>query len=285
MPLLRATKGTFVVAVVLSALGAAFQIQKSASLAAIEGFPGSPLQCLDKSTIEKIRRDVGSLGTAYSACRDELSKRLSSFHLDENGLKAAFAALAAHAMAPYGNSEKLELAELLQEQHLDCDNYAVLTGYFVGLLLPDLPRAFRVLGVQSKEIGNHAQVILRVGKHQHILADPTVGIIAETGYNKLLAGEAVPPEKIEAFYAFADPDIVAFGKKVYAAIAQGRYRPSDLLYYFSDIDSLVKWSYAVKPIFGAKLINSDEIASVLPTPGGVRLRRQLAADAARKAGP
>jgi hypothetical protein len=74
------------------------------------GFPGSPLTCLGGPTIEGIRSDPNDgLAAAYSTCHDELSKRLANSDFDEWGLKATFAALAAHVMAPYGESVQIEL--------------------------------------------------------------------------------------------------------------------------------------------------------------------------------
>jgi len=212
----------------------------------------------------------------YSACHDELSERLASLFLGEWGLKAAFAALAAHEMAPYGTSTQLGLAALLREQHLDCDNYAALTGHFVHILLPDHPNTFAVIGLDGGKLGNHAQVILKTGQHGHILADPTVGIIAATSYNKLLSGKPVPSEKVQAFYAHNDPQILKFGKVVYDTITSGRIRPSNMLYYFSDLQEYLRFSYAV----GSAWTDPPDVEAIVrafPTPGVRALERDLTA--------
>lgn len=235
--------------------------------AEVSGFPGSPLKCLDRTQIEVIRNEPSALNAAYVSCQSELAERLRDLKLDEWGLKASFAVIAAHAMAPYGQSSAFELPVLMREKFLDCDNYAALTGYFVAILLPDHPRTFSVVGFEGKTIGNHAQLILRVGAHHRILADPTVGIIADVGYNALLSSKPVPAEKIQAFYAHHDADILKFGNTVYSAIASGSYRPSDLLYYFDSMKRFLIFSYAVQPAFEQKPINVDKIMSELATPG------------------
>jgi hypothetical protein len=250
-------------------------VQSVSNLQSVTGFPGAPLKCLSQSSIEAIRNDPGQIFSGYSVCRDELSERLRHFGLDEWGLKAAFAAISAHAMAPYGNSVAVDLPILLREKYLDCDNYAALTGHFVDLLLPDHPGTFTVIGLQGKKIGNHAQVILRVAEEHRILADPTLGIIADIDYDALLSGRPVLPEKIQVFYVHSDPNIIAFGKTVYTAILSGSYLPSDLLYYFADMKSFLRFSHAIEPAF-ATPIDVDKIADALPTPGGVALVRQLA---------
>jgi hypothetical protein len=266
--------GALAVCVLAVAYGFALRIVGGAE--ASGGFPGSSLTCLGGTTIEGIRSDPNNgLAAAYSTCHDELSKRLANFDFDEWGLKATFAALTAHMMAPYGKSGEIELEALLREQHLDCDNYAALTGHFVRILIPDHPSTFAIIGLDGGKVGNHAQVILRVAEDRRILADPTVGIIAATSYNRLLSGNPVPLEKVEAFYAYNDPEILKFGKTVYDAIIHGSYRPSDMLYYFENMDSFIRFSSGLGKVWTSPP-DVDAIAALFPTHGAIALKRELA---------
>jgi len=260
----------------LSVLATVAAAQDSGRMAEIGGFPGRPLKCLDGSTVEKIRSDPSTLTVVYSDCHHELSERLASFGFDEQGLKAAFAAISAHAMAPYGSSQKFDLADLLREQHLDCDNYAVLTGYFVRILLPDHPDTFAMFGVDGGKVGNHAQVLLKVAEHWRILADPTVGIIAMTDYNALLSGKPVPPEQVRAFYAYNDPEVLKFGAVVYDAITSGAYRPSDALYYFWDLQRYISFARSIEAV-SKDPPDVDAIVRLTPTPGARHLEKVLSA--------
>jgi hypothetical protein len=108
------------------------------------------------------------------------------------------------------------------------------------------------------------------------LADPTVGIIAAAGFNEILSGKPVPSEKVVAFYAYDDPEIIKFGNKVYSAITSGGYRPSDLLYYFSDLRSYVSFSRALGRVWSDPP-DIDAIARFFPTPGATALKRNLVA--------
>jgi hypothetical protein len=265
----------------LSIVGAVVLLRGSATQLVVDGFPGSPLKCLDKPTVERIRSDPNSLMTAYSACHQELSERLKNFGFDEWGMKASFAALSAHAMAPYGPSIKLELADLLAEQHLDCDNYAVLTGHFVHILLPDHPDTFAVIGLDGGKVGNHAQVFLRVAERRRILADPTVGIIAATGYNELLSGKSVQPDMVQAFYAYNDPDILKFGKVVSEAITSGGYQPSDMLYYFPDLEGYLSFSHSLERKWTDPL-DVDAIVRSFPTPRSRGPQKRAHCDASQE---
>src|SRR5437868_12937857 len=91
VPLSGRIRGGMAAAALVLAAGAASPLQQSLGGRVIGGFPGNALACLDKPTIEKIRSDPNkSLVAAYSACEDELSKRLTNFGLDELGPKASF---------------------------------------------------------------------------------------------------------------------------------------------------------------------------------------------------
>ena len=158
MPLSRRIRWALATSILMLLVGSGFLLRQDLAVRrAVSGFPGKPLACLTRHMINGIRSDPrGGLVVAYSACRGELSIRLANFDFDEWGLKAVFAVLGAHAMAPYGGSAQFELQALLRERQLDCDNYAALAGHFIQILLPDHPNTFAIVGLDGGRVGNHA---------------------------------------------------------------------------------------------------------------------------------
>lgn len=167
----------------------------------------------------------------------------------------------------------LDLPSLLREKHIDCDNYAALTGYFANILSPGRENDLIIIGLDGGSVGNHAQVFFRISHNREILADPTVGIYAEEGFNDLLSGKPLATDKIAVMHMHKDVAIDAFGNRVYTALAEGRYRPSDLLYYFHGLDAFLRFSKAVDPYFIKGSVS--QIVSHYPTPASDALRKNL----------
>lgn len=191
----------------------------------------APLGCLDPVGIKAIRADVGLVRSAYVKCRAELKLRLGTAFagLPEGHLQAAFAAIVAHVLAPYGSSSAFALGDLLKAPRLDCDNYAALAGHLVQQLPSARAGRLRFVGFDNGPIGNHAQVFYR-SDGREILLDPTIGVIARASDAQLRQGKSVEPAMVADFYYHGDPLIAQFKDRVTAALVAGDYRVNERIY-------------------------------------------------------
>jgi hypothetical protein len=230
-------------------------------------FPGKPLACLTAQAMAKIQADPQhNLPAAYTACRSEFAERLETFNLKDNDRRLLFSAIAAQALKPYGASTATTLPALLNSKFLACDNYVILAGYFAEILAPARKDAMIAVGVDGGVVGNHAQVIFRLADGREVLADPTVGLFADESFNDLFSGRHV-------MHMHKDPATDEFGERVYRAIADGGYRPSDILYYSRGLKDYLAFSDRVAPAFIKGSI--PEIVSHYPTPAAEALRKNL----------
>jgi hypothetical protein len=187
-----------------------------------------PLSCLTSELLDQIRQDVTNIMPAYESCKDELVNKTYNLQLSEDHLKGVFAMAVANALAPYGQSSATTLDDLLEEDALDCDNYAILTGYLIEeLTLGEY--SYRIVGFDGGAVGNHAQSFLAIDGKE-ILLDATIGLVADIDLDSLLAGQKVPADKMVLLYAWNDPDILLFAEKVVDALVNGEYKPSDVIY-------------------------------------------------------
>jgi hypothetical protein len=246
------------------------------SSVAASPFPGEPLHCLDARAVETIRSEPEELRQEFEICRPELEQRLAGLQLAERGHRAAFATIAAHAMAPYANSRVFDLPSLLREPGMDCDNYAALVGHFFRILIPAEPNGFAVAGFVGGAVGNHAQIFFSLSGEPPLLGDPTIGLVAAEGFDDLLSGKPVPPERIFVAHMHEDKLIDAFGDRVFAAIEGGRYRPSDLLYYFDSMDRFISFSMKLDSLMARRPRPIQEIMGLFPTPAAASLEKSLA---------
>ncbi len=165
----------------------------------------------------------------------------SGMHLGSSMLPVAFAAVVAFDLKAYGAepANVTDLPSLLASPTLACDDYVRLAWWFTTLM-PQVnwaPAHIAALGWDSGAVGNHAQMMVTDGKYT-LLLDPTVGIVAQIGYDGLVSGKAGAP--ITSFYAYhPERPIGLFERTVREAILNGLYKPSDALYY---VDSLVKFN-------------------------------------------
>lgn len=86
------------------------------------------MSCLTPAWLSQVRSAPTSIDVAYQACRSELVADLGPGF---QGLTVAdefaiYVSLVAYQLAPYGSSLTLDLAGLLAEDALDCDNYVAL---------------------------------------------------------------------------------------------------------------------------------------------------------------
>ena len=88
-------------------------------------------------------------------------------------------------------------------------------------------------GFDGGAIGNHAQVFLGDGS---LLLDPTIGLVAKVGYDEILDGKPVDEGQVLIFRQHNDGILESFEVKVWQAIVNGSYRPSDVIYHFNSLD-------------------------------------------------
>jgi hypothetical protein len=237
-------------------------------------FPGKPLACLTAQALAKIQADPQrNLAVAYTACRSEFAERLRAFDLKDNDQRLLFSSIVAQALKPYGSSTAVTLPALLNSKFLACDNYVILAGYFAEILVPARKDAMIAIGVDGGVVGNHAQIIFRLSDGREVLADPTVGLFADESFNDLFSGRHVPEDKIVVMHMHNDPATDKFGERVYRAIADGGYRPSDILYYSRGLNDYLAFSDMVAPAFLKGSI--PEIVLHYPTPAAEALRQNL----------
>jgi hypothetical protein len=214
----------------------------------------SALHCItlpiDRSLIEE-----QGLAAYRSACLPELKSRIGfdDPRYETEFYDLALATVLAHYSAPYGPSSVIDFAGILSEGSLNCSNYGALVGY----LAPNAGLSF--VGFQGGAVGNHLQLFLQ---HQdlNVMYDPTIGLIAFVTFDQMLSGKPVAKNKVFSFFS-GDPQIVSFNDTVIDAVENGRYRPSDLLYYYESLDHMLH------PAGYGPFI----------TPGGVNLRHGAAA--------
>jgi hypothetical protein len=228
------------------------------------------LECISEGALKSVRAQPSAIVRYRGLCHDELKVRLATLQLDEGQQDAVMASIFAHSLAPYGPSKAIELKDLLRATQLDCDNYAMLTGH----LLKHLPVSgynLRVVGFDGGVTGNHAQLIFETANGQ-ILLDPTIGLAARAEFNQVMSGTAIDPNQVHVFYRHNDPVLKSFADRVADALVNGRYRPSDLLYYFLDVAD-----YSIFQRETERLWKSDRKRLIrrFPTPGAAALKSRL----------
>jgi hypothetical protein len=253
--------------------------ERSAQAAPVDAGDGAPrferLSCITPEQVAAVRSDVHQVVPAFDACRAELDRKLASLALGEEQEQAAFAAILAQSMAPYGSSTSMKLEDLLRDKAMACDNYALLAGYFArefGIT------ALSFAGFDGGAVGNHAQLFL---SHPggDLLLDPTTGLVARVSYNELLQGKPVPLARLAVFRQHEDAGIDAFARQVASAVVAGRYLPSDLLYYFHSLPDYIAFSEEIVPLWSRPTY--DALLRRFPTPAEEPLRRNLEASHAK----
>lgn len=188
------------------------------------------LDCLTPAIISAVRADPATeTQAAFDACISELSSETVALQLTDVEARLTFASILAHAMAPYGGSTSMSLADLLADNELDCDNYARLLGHLASFLTPDAAN-LHFAGFDHGAVGNHVQVFLG---NERLLLDPTIGLVARVSYDALLAGAPVDASQVFIFRQHNDGRLVFFEAMVWDAIVNGSYAPSDVIYYYS----------------------------------------------------
>jgi hypothetical protein len=194
---------------------------------------------IDKNVIETIRADTSSIVEFFPLFKKEvqgsLVMPLSS--LTEEELFVVYCSIVAYSFAPYGNSEAKELDDLLQEEKLDCDNYCYLTKYLFmeGIKIKGMQDAkFAFVGWDCGAVGNHAQIFVSIN-NRNLFLDPTVGIVALTDFDSVASGKFLPMSSI--LDISTRDELRYYRSDIIGALSEGLYKPSDLLYFFVDLEA------------------------------------------------
>lgn len=199
------------------------------------------LQGLTDEALEIIRADPSSIGQAYQACRSELIQALPDGFalLSEQQFQIIFCSMVAYSLAPYGPGRQVSLVDLLETPQLDCSNYGHLMVLLLGLL-NDNPSdcQIRFVGWDGGHVGNHQQLFIEsnVGAPP-LLVDPTIALFAVTSFNQVASGA---PCALDALACFAHrEELRQFVDLVTTALLEGKYQPSDVLYYYESREHML----------------------------------------------
>lgn len=186
-----------------------------------------PLACLDETGIEDVRRS-GSVDTVLKRCSTELAASLGEDlgAVDPGTARAILATAVAANFAPYGESSAISYEDIRRATHLNCGNTIFLVAHLMGAL--NSP-ALKSIGFEGDAVGNHAQLLYVAPNGDEFLLDPTTGLIAKTTFDDLLRGIPVASTRIRSF-RIKDRSIGSPRNRVYLAIAQGLYKPSDFMF-------------------------------------------------------
>lgn len=195
---------------------------------------------LSTATHAAIRNDPRYISTAWALAeknfRNDIGPALAG--KPDDLVAAAFCAIAAYDMAPYGPCAARDFEGVLNAPALDCDNYCLLTYYLFLTLRPSSTVTLAMVGWDGGAVGNHAQILATIGDANAWLLDPTIGlIVAGATFDRVCMGEPLTFMSQPAGVRDA-----TYSQMVRNALSGGKYRPSDLLYYFSPV-----WRYVAFP--------------------------------------
>jgi hypothetical protein len=195
------------------------------------------LTALTPDLVETIRANPQAARDGFAACRDDLTAVLGPAFADltDAELRLSYCAALAHAAAPYGESTAIQLADMLAAPRLNCGNYPFLMIRLAEIVCDGPAPVVSLVGWDGGAIGNHAMGYRAdpAGK-RCLFLDPTVGLIARGTFDEVASGRPLPADRVVCF-----GDRIAerpYREMVARAFVRGEFRPSDLLYYFEDID-------------------------------------------------
>jgi hypothetical protein len=190
-----------------------------------------------------LRQEPRQIATLYARYRSQLRQDLGpAFEsLEDTELRYIFCTLTAHAWAPCGPSTECRWPQLLQAPTLNCGNYGLLAVYLAGCFggrRKALP--VRFVGWEGPTAGNHQMLFAEEPERGcHLLLDPMTGLIGRVGFDAVASGRPVAGSQLVAFCYRRDEAVAAFRNRLIAALCRGQFRPSELLYYFDGLDSLI----------------------------------------------
>lgn len=228
------------------------------------------LACLAGRDLHSELRGRHGMAAIRDACAPEIDAATSGWNLRQIERDAILATFVSYHFAPYGPSVAVTFDKLMSETGLDCDNYAMLAGYLFRELQPD--ERLTYVGFDGGKIGNHAQAFVINGESA-VLLDPTVGIVAHTGFDELLMGHKSSPSSVLVDSRTPESAVAALHANVLSAVLDGGYKPSDLLYYLKSVESMIAFSD-----HAGRYWEPEKYKLLLlhyPTPGAAALRESL----------
>ena len=196
------------------------------------------LECLTRASIEQVRAQ-GSVDVIMPACSQQLRQALGQDFgtIDDDLVRVVLATIAAANFADYGASSAITYEDIARADRLNCGNTIFLVGYLFGAIDSE---KIRSVGFDGGVVGNHAQLFYIDGDRSFLL-DPTIGLVAQVGFNVLMRGTPVPSNKIRLFkIKDASEGIRSYKMRVYEAVEQGAYVPSDFMYMHETLHEQLK---------------------------------------------
>jgi hypothetical protein len=223
------------------------------------------LDALTADRVERVRREPAAVRQVYAECRAELDDDLGRPFADlpEEDRRLVFCMVLAHTMAPYGPSAATDLPDLLSAPTLNCGNYPFLM-IRLAVLLADRPPPVCLVGWEGGAVGNHAMGYRPQREPARALfLDPTVGLVARATFDEVAAGAPLEPDRVVCF-GYREEE-APYRERVGEAFTRGRFKPSDLLFYFESLDhQMTRYSHPRD----------------WPTPGAAKWRRTHPAETA-----
>jgi hypothetical protein len=199
------------------------------------------LRFFSDAQLDSVRSNPARIRDLYSSEFPRYSTALGPAFADafEEHLELSFCSLFSYESAPYGNSTAIELDALLAEKALDCDNYCALAWRLFLVMRPSPTTVVAAVGWDGGVIGNHAQLFFRHANGRRGMVDPTIGLWQRNvDFDSIASGKPVPVEFLKSFYSRSG-SIDSFNTRVQSALVNGLYRPSDLLYFVTDIEKFL----------------------------------------------
>ena len=198
------------------------------------------------STYNAIRNDPAEVVSVYNSVRDTFRRDLGLPELSEAVTKAAFCAVVAYGLAPYGpNPGSTSFNVLAHSPTLACAAYVSVAMALVDEFgLSNVTTS--AVGWDGGAVGNHAQLLVSDGFTSALL-DPTIGLVVSGAtLEKLIFGTHF--SRMTSF--FDRNDIPQFNELVIDAVANGKNSISDVIYYVPTYDD---WLHRYSEFQGLEL--------------------------------
>jgi hypothetical protein len=192
---------------------------------------------LSAATHAAIINDPAYISTAWMTAENNFRRDIGPVFSGRPAdlVAAAFCSIVAYDLKPYGQSNAVQLRDLLDSPAIDCDNYCFLTWHLFRLLRPTTAVEMAMVGWDKGAVGNHAQILATIGDTSAWLLDPTIGlIVAGATFDRICRGEP-----LTYMTQPAGTRDLAYSRKIQTAVSTGLYRPSDLMYYFKPVQKYI----------------------------------------------
>jgi hypothetical protein len=186
------------------------------------------------------------IATLYANNRARFVANLGPYfapEIEEN-IKLGFCGIVAYDLKPYGASTASSMADLLAAPALVCDNYAMLAWRLFKLLVPSPTIQIAFVGWNGGAVGNHCQIFTHKTADAYgnnggdWLVDPTIGLVlCAHDFDWIVGGHKSNMLYAKDFYWRTD--LAWFHGQVIAALTNGTYSTSSLLYWTTDFDKFV----------------------------------------------